>query len=138
VNFAPLLQAPLIIQIHALAAIAAFFLGLVQFIALKGSAQHKIVGSVWVALMITATVTSAFIQRPVSPGDPFWTKFSPIHIFTVITTVGIVVGLKYLLTGGPELKNHKDPFTGIYIGGILIAGFFAFMPGRIMHAVVFG
>jgi uncharacterized membrane protein len=27
---------------------------------------------------------------------------------------------------------------GLYIGGILIAGGLAFMPGRIMHEMVFG
>lgn len=27
---------------------------------------------------------------------------------------------------------------GVYIGGILIAGTFAFLPGRIMHAMLFG
>jgi uncharacterized membrane protein len=27
---------------------------------------------------------------------------------------------------------------GTYIGGLLIAGSLAFMPGRIMHTVVFG
>ena len=27
---------------------------------------------------------------------------------------------------------------GVYIGGILIAGSLTFLPGRIMHAVVFG
>ena len=137
-NFSLLLQAPLVIQVHALSAIAAFFLGIIQFVAIKGNTQHKIVGSIWVTLMISATVTSAFIGRPIGPEDPFWARFSPIHLFTIITTIGIVGGLKYLLAGGPELKKHKDPFKGIYIGGIIIAGAFAFMPGRIMHAVVFG
>ena len=27
---------------------------------------------------------------------------------------------------------------GVYIGGLLIAGSFAFLPGRIMHSIVFG
>jgi uncharacterized membrane protein len=27
---------------------------------------------------------------------------------------------------------------GVYVGGLLIAGTLAFLPGRIMHGVVFG
>jgi uncharacterized membrane protein len=27
---------------------------------------------------------------------------------------------------------------GVYVGGILIAGTLAFLPGRIMHTVIFG
>jgi uncharacterized membrane protein len=33
---------------------------------------------------------------------------------------------------------HRSAMLGVYIGGILIAGTFAFLPGRIMHAMVFG
>ena len=42
------------------------------------------------------------------------------------------------MRGGPTLKYHARPFIGIFVGGLVIAGAFAFMPGRIMHEVVFG
>jgi uncharacterized membrane protein len=28
--------------------------------------------------------------------------------------------------------------TGLFFGGLVFAGIFAFLPGRLMHAVVFG
>ena len=33
---------------------------------------------------------------------------------------------------------HRRAMLGVYIGGLLIAGTLAFLPGRIMHAVIFG
>jgi uncharacterized membrane protein len=37
-----------------------------------------------------------------------------------------------------NIRLHKRAMLGVYIGGILIAGAFTFVPGRIMHAVLFG
>ena len=39
----PLLEAPWVIQVHAFAAVAAFFLGIVQFAAPKGTATRTTV-----------------------------------------------------------------------------------------------
>jgi uncharacterized membrane protein len=43
-SLAPLLDAPAIIQIHALSAIAAFAVGVVQLAAPKGTFPHRVVG----------------------------------------------------------------------------------------------
>jgi len=134
----PLLDAHWIIQIHAFSAMAAVVLGVIQLAAPKGTLPHKSLGLVWVILMSIIAVSSVFIVRPTEPGDPFWARFSYIHIFTVITAIGVIGGVQHLLAGGPNLKKHKDPFIGIFIGGLIVAGALAFLPGRIMHAVVFG
>jgi uncharacterized membrane protein len=62
--------------------------------------------------------------------------FGPIHLFIPLTLAG-VAGALY----GARTRNiamHKRSMLGVYIGGLLIAGSFAFMPGRIMHAMIFG
>ncbi|WDI33101.1 hypothetical protein PUV54_07815 [Hyphococcus flavus] len=134
----PLLEASWVIQVHAFSAMAAFVLGVIQFTAPKGTLPHKTLGAVWVLLMTLIVISSIFIRPSVYPGLPLIQWFGPIHIFTVVTTVGIVGGLIYLIKGGPTLKKHKGPFMGIFIGGLIIAGAFAFLPGRIMHAVALG
>lgn len=134
----PLLEAPWVIQVHAFSAMAAFALGVIQFTAPKGTLPHKAIGALWIVLMTTIVISSIFIRPSVFPDLPFWQWFSWIHIFTVITTVGIVGGLIHLFRGGANLKRHKGPFASIFIGGLVIAGGFAFMPGRIMHQVAFG
>ncbi len=134
----PLLSASWHIQVHAISAIGAFFLGVIQFSAPKGTLPHRTLGVIWVALMSLVTITSVFIQHPVAPGDPFWARFSPIHILTVLTAVGLVNGVRRILKGGRDFKIHAQNFKWMFIGGLIIAGLLAFTPGRIMHQVVFG
>lgn len=137
-SLAPLLEAPIIVQIHALAAAAALILGTVQLAAPKGGAAHKAVGAVWLLLMGAIAASSVFIGRPLQAGEPFWARFSPIHIFTVFTFVSLAIGLRLLLAGGPRLKHHSRPFIGLFVGGLIVAGGLALFPGRLMHEVVFG
>ncbi len=134
----PLLAAPWHVQLHALAALAAALLGAAQFALPKGTLPHRLMGSVWLVLMAGVAVTSAFIWRPTEPDDPWWARFSWIHAFTVLTAFGIVSGLILLSSRGEAMRSHWKPFAGIYVGGLLIAGAFAFFPGRIMHDVLFG
>ena len=47
-------------------------------------------------------------------------------------------GVRLLLKGGATLKYHSRPFIGIFVGGLIIAGALAFLPGRIMNQVAFG
>jgi len=134
----PLLAAPRVIQVHAFAAMAAFVLGVVQFAAPKGTLPHRTLGGVWIVLMAIIIVSSIFIRPSVYPGLPLIQWFGPIHIFTVISAYGLTHGLLLLTRGGGALKFHARPFASIFIGGLVIAGAFAFLPGRIMHQVVFG
>jgi uncharacterized membrane protein len=138
VTLEPLLQAPLIVQVHAFGAMAAFALGVIQIVAPKGTLPHKTIGVFWIALMIVVTVSSAFILRPAPPGAAYWERLSPIHLFIPLTTFGLVSGVFLLLRGGPALKRHSLPFVSVFLGGLIIAGVLAFLPGRIMHEVAFG
>lgn len=134
----PLLAAPLVVQIHAFGAMAGLILGTIQIVAPKGTLPHKTLGFVWIVVMAAVGISSAFIQHPVEPGDPFWKRFSAIHIFTLMTAYSLVAGGWLLMRGGPAMRFHSRPFIGLFIGGLLIAGALAFLPGRIMHQVAFG
>lgn len=135
----PLLEAPFVIQVHALAAITGFLLGGVQFLAPKGTLPHKSLGVFWMAVMFVVAVSSIFIRPSIIPDLPFLQWFSWIHIFTLITFWALAEATIYLLRGGANLKRHARAFRGLYIGGLVIAGAFAFaLPGRIMNQVLFG
>lgn len=58
-SLAPLLNAPLVIQLHAFAAVGALALGLVQFSLPKGTLPHRTMGWIWVGLMATVAVSSS-------------------------------------------------------------------------------
>lgn len=134
----PLLEAPPVIQVHAFGAMAAFILGLVQIAAPKGTLPHRTLGVAWIAIMIVVTASSAFILQPAGPGTPYWERLTPIHLFIPVTAFGLISGVRLLMRGGPRLKAHSWPFISVFLGGLIVAGALAFLPGRIMHAVAFG
>lgn len=130
-SLAPLLDAAPVIQVHAFAAMGAFTLGIVQFVAPKGTLPHRTVGWLWVALMATIAISSFWIHsiRLVGP-------FSPIHLLSIFTLV--MLPLAVLHARGHRVTEHRKAMISIFVGALLIAGAFTFLPGRIMHAVAFG
>ena len=130
-SLAPLLQAEPVIQIHAFAAIGAFALGLIQFAAPKGTLPHRTIGWIWVALMAVIALSSFFIHEIKMVG-----RFSPIHLLSIFTLV--MLPLAVLHARRHDVKQHRGAMIGIFIGALLVAGAFTFVPGRIMHAVAFG
>lgn len=137
-SFTPLLEASLAIQVHAFSAMAGFLLGIIQLLAPKGTLPHRTLGIVWLVIMSVVAISSIFIRPSIVEGLPFLQWFSWIHLFTILTIWGVCQGTYFLIKGGPGLRRHKGPFIGIFVGGLIIAGGFAFLPGRIMHQVVFG
>src|ERR1700756_1234631 len=88
VSLAPLLDAAPQIPLHAFAAMAAFMLGLIQFVAPKGTLPHRTIGWIWVALMAVVAISSFWIHqiRLVGP-------FSPIHLLSIFTLVMLPLGV---------------------------------------------
>jgi uncharacterized membrane protein len=130
-SLAPLLNATPVIQLHACAAMGAFALGLMQFAAPKGTLPHRTVGWTWVALMAAIAVSSFWIHdlRMIGP-------FSPIHALSIFTLV--MLPLAVLHARHHRVINHRKAMISIFLGALVVAGAFTFVPGRIMHAVAFG
>jgi uncharacterized membrane protein len=130
-SLAPLLSAAPAIQLHAFAAITAFGLGLIQLAAPKGTVPHRTVGWVWVALMVAVSVSAFFVHE-----IRLWGPWSPIHLLAIFTLV--MLPLAVLHARRHAVERHRKAMLSIFAGALLIAGLFTFLPGRIMHAVVFG
>jgi uncharacterized membrane protein len=130
-SLAPLLDAAPEIPVHAFAAMAAFALGIVQFAAPKGTLPHRTVGWIWVGLMAIVAVSSFWIHEIRLLGP-----WSPIHLLSIMVLgllpVAVVAARRH------NVSRHRKTMIGIFTGGLVIAGLFTFLPGRIMHAVVFG
>ena len=62
-TLAPLLQASPDIQIHAFVAMGAVVVGAVQLAAPKGTLPHRIVGSIWVLLMLVVSISAFFVHE---------------------------------------------------------------------------
>lgn len=127
----PLRAASLLIQIHALAAIAAFALGVFQFVAPKGTPRHRLTGWLWVGLMTTVVLTSAGIHEM-----RVWGPWSPIHLLSILTAVMLPMGVIHARRH--RVRQHRATMIGLFVGGLILAGIFTLREGRIMHDVVFG
>jgi uncharacterized membrane protein len=130
-SLAPLLNASPTIQIHAFAAMAAFALGVVQLGAPKGTFGHRTVGFIWVALMLLVCISAFFIHEL-----RIWGPWSPIHLLAIFTLIMVPVAV--WRAHRHDVTRHRNAMIGLFTGALVVAGIFAFYPGRIMHAVVFG
>ena len=134
-SLAPLLAAPFAVQLHVFTVVPAFFLGTwLIFFSRKGARRHRAIGYVYLTLMTVTAIAALFIHE--IPAIDIVYGFGPIHIFSLVTLSGVVGALRGAWTH--NVKMHRSSMLGVYIGGLLIAGTFAFLPGRIMYAIVFG
>jgi len=132
-SLAPLLDASPVIQLHAFAALGALALGIVQFASRKGTLPHRATGWVWALLMATVAVSSFWIHgRQIVLGAPW----SPIHLLSIFSLVMLPLGLWF--AHRHRVRGHRITMISIFTGGLVIAGLFTFVPGRIMNAVAFG
>jgi uncharacterized membrane protein len=130
-SLAPLLDAAPAIPVHAFAAMAAFVLGVIQFAAPKGTLPHRTIGWIWVVLMLAVAASSFWIHQ-----IKLWGPWSPIHLLSIFTLVMLPLGVWY--AHRHRVVDHRRIMIGVFSGALVIAGLFTLLPGRIMHAVVFG
>ncbi|MBP8139692.1 MAG: DUF2306 domain-containing protein [Burkholderiales bacterium] len=113
---------PLVVYVHFIAALAAMAIGAVQLVRPKGTAGHRVIGWTWAALMMVVALSSLWI--------PAFLAFTWIHLFTLFVMVTLPLALYRAHRG--EIAGHAKGMRGIYIGGLIVAGAFAFMPGRVL------
>jgi uncharacterized membrane protein len=130
-SLAPLLNTAPVVQVHAFAAMAAFVLGVMQLAAPKGTLPHRMIGWTWVLLMVLIAGSSFWIHdlRMLGP-------FSVIHLLSIFTLV--MLPLAVMHARRHRVAQHRAAMIGIFVGALVIAGLFTLLPGRVMHAVVFG
>ena len=82
---------PMPILLHLTAALSALVFGVVMLARRKGTASHKVLGRVWVVLMLTVAISSLWIPR--------FLHFTWIHLFTLLTLVSLPLALYRIRTG---------------------------------------
>lgn len=128
-TLAPLLASPATVVIHTILATAALVLGAAVLFLRKGTPLHRRLGTVWAgAMMIVAGVSLGIAN--IDPGH-----FSAIHLLSALTLVNIPCAIWMRRRGA--VHAHAIAMTSNYVG-LLAAGAFTLVPGRIMHAVLFG
>jgi uncharacterized membrane protein len=109
---------------HLTTVLLALPLGLSQLLLPKGTIRHRTVGYIWLALMVFTALVS-FAIHTINPGG-----LSPIHIFSVATLAGAPFIAIFARRG--EVERHRRTVLGVMGGGLVVAGLFTFIPGRVL------
>lgn len=124
------LQAPPAVQLHLAAVLTALVIGIVLLIGVKSAPLHRALGWTWVLAMMTGAVSSLFI-RMLNHGALSW-----IHLLSGWTIIALPMGVAF--ARGHKVRMHAGMMTWLFTGGLIVAGLFAFFPGRLMWRIFVG
>jgi uncharacterized membrane protein len=93
----------------------------------KGGRIHRLLGRLWAGMMVVTAISSFWLG---SNGG-----LSFIHLFSVATLLSIPVAVIAIRRG--DVRRHRGAMTGMFIG-LVVAGAFAFSPGRLLHTWLTG
>jgi uncharacterized membrane protein len=114
---------------HLATVLPAFVIGTYLMLSRKGSPLHRALGKAYLVLMlVTGTIT---LFMPAAVGPKMLNHFGFIHLFSVLTVVS--VPRAYFAARRHDVRSHRNNMIGLYVSGLIIAGSFAFMPGRLLH-----
>jgi uncharacterized membrane protein len=132
-NLSLIADTSMVIKIHLISIAGALVVGTVLMSGVKGTTLHRTLGWIWSVFMIGTAATTMFIHA--SPSMPRVGPFGPLHIFSVAVLTLTPLAL-YRARKGKWLA-HGMTMTGIFFGGLIVAGLFTFFPGRLIYSVFF-
>ena len=119
---------------HLITVIPCIFIGAYLLIVQKGSKVHKVLGRIYMVLMMITAIITLFM--PAFVGPQFLNHFGFIHLFSILTIYSVPTALIAIRKG--QVGRHKWKMIGLYFGAIIIAGGFTLAPGRYLHQMFFG
>ena len=117
------LWTPLLVT-HVAAAVVSVGLGVVQLVRCKGDLRHRLLGRVWVVLMLWTAVSSFWI-RHLRDG-----AFSWLHVLSVVTLCTVTLGVVNIRRG--RVQAHRGNMTGSWIGSAVAMVFALALPARML------
>jgi uncharacterized membrane protein len=114
-----------------LAAFAAIFVGGAQLVMRKGGNIHRVVGYIWVTLMVGVALSSFFIHELRMLGP-----FSVIHVLSIWTLLSVYLAVR--AARERRINAHRRWMQNLYVLALLLTGAFTLLPGRTMYLVLFG
>jgi uncharacterized membrane protein len=129
-NLALIAAAPLIVQLHLATVLVGFAIGAVQMLGAKGTAMHRAMGWTFVAFLTFTALDALLIKN-----GPVWTP-NPIQLFSLMALTALPIGV--IAARRHNVAAHARTMTGLFWGGLMLAGLLTFIPGRLMWRVFFG
>lgn len=120
--------------IHLASVAPAFMIGTYIMLNRKGTPTHRLLGKVYMLLMLFTAIVSLFMAAKVGP--TLWNHFGFIHLLSLLTL--IAVPHAYFAVRRGNITSHKRAMVSLYIGGMLVAGGFTLFPSRMLNGWLFG
>jgi uncharacterized membrane protein len=114
-----------LVLVHVSLAAAALAFGSAVLLRTKGTASHKLLGRVWVALMLGVALSSFWIFEIRSGAGP-----SFIHLLSAWTLASLACAIWFIRRG--NVRAHRNFMVGTFLG-LAGAGLFALAPGRALY-----
>lgn len=121
-------EPPLAIWAHLSLVITALLLTPVMLLRPKGSPGHRVLGMIWVAVMVCLAIESFFVPL-------HGRSFSPIWLLSAF--VLWQAPRAYLSARRHDVTSHRRAMRGMVIGAFLVAGFFTLPFGRMLGTWLF-
>ena len=119
--------------LHLVTVVPAFSIGTYLLFTRKGTAKHKILGRIYMVLMLITALIS--LSMPAQLGPTFLNHFGYIHLLSLLTLYAVPAAYIYIKKG--NVRGHMRSMIILYCGGMLVAGTFALMPGRLLNTWLF-
>lgn len=119
--------------IHLATIFPAFAIGTYSLLSRKGTSLHKALGRAYLLLVLATGVITLFM--PAQVGPRLFGHFGFIHIFSLLVFYSVPAA--YFAARRGDIKTHRGNMIGLYVGGIIIAGTFALLPGRMLNQLLF-
>lgn len=118
----------LAITFHVITVLPAIPLGAWLLLTRKGTRMHRLLGRIWIGLMVATATSAIFIQ---------YGGFSWLHIFVPLTYRAAWISISAARAG--NIRKHRNELVGLYLGALMLPGLAAFLiEGRLMNTMLFG
>lgn len=119
--------------LHLATVFPAFLIGTFILLNRKGTPMHKVLGKIYMLLMLFTGIVTLFM--PAAVGPTLLGHFGFIHLLSFLALYSVPAAFFAARRG--DIKTHKSNMIGLYIGGIIIAGGLTLLPGRLLNSWFF-
>ena len=116
------------LAIHLASVIPAIPLGGYILLNRKGDGRHRVLGRIWGVMMLAAALSSFALHGLTG-------RLSWIHILSIVVVImiprAVIQAMKH------DIRGHRRTMTLTYLG-LVVAGLFTFLPGRLLGSWLVG
>jgi uncharacterized membrane protein len=121
-------EPPAVVWGHLALVIAALGLTPVMMLRAKGSDSHRLLGTIWVVLLVAIAVEGFFIPL-------HGRSFSPIWLISLFVLWRVPTA--FLAARRHQIARHRAAMRGTVIGAFVVAGLFTLPFGRMLGTWLF-